>query len=113
MGWFGGFVLKTDGSEPGNFELLTVGTTPVAFSGSKINPTSGSYAGMSAKAVLVSAEGGDIRFRVDGTGSPSSTSGHVMTSGDVLLISGTQAIVQFRAIRLGTSNVTMQVTYFY
>jgi len=113
MGWFGGYVLQTNNSVPGNFELLTVSTTSAYFSRSKISPTSGPYAGMTAKAVLVSLEGGDIRFRVDGTGPPTTTHGHIMTSGDALMVLETQAIDQFRAIRLGDTNGTLQVTYFY
>ena len=113
MGWFGGYVLQTDNSVPGNFEMLTVGDASAYFTRGKISPTSGPYAGMSAQAVLVSLEGGDIRFRVDGIGPPTTTHGHIMTSGDTLLITGTQAISQFRGVRLATTNGTLQVTYFY
>ena len=113
MGWFGGYVLQTGNSVPGNFELVTVGTSTAYFSRGKISPNSGPYAGMTSKAVLVSLEGGEIRFRLDGTGPPTTTHGHTMTSGDALLIYGTQAIDQFRAIRLGGTDGTLQVTYFY
>lgn len=113
MGWFGGYVLQTDNSAPGNFEVLTVSTSSAYFSRGRINPTSGPYAGMTAKAVLVSLEGGDIRFRLDGIGPPTTTHGHILTSGDALLISGSQAINQFRAIRLGDTDGALQVTYFY
>jgi hypothetical protein len=113
MGWFGGYVLQTDNSVPGNFEVLTVGTTTAYFARGKISPTSGPYAGMTAEAVLVSLEGGDIRFRIDGLGPPTTTHGHILTSGDALLIAGSQAINQFRALRLGDTDGTLMVTYFY
>ncbi len=113
MGWFSGFVLQSDASVPGNFELLTVGDASAYFSRGKISPTSGPYAGMTAQAVLVSLEGGEIRFRLDGLGPPTTTHGHILTSGDALLITGNQAINQFRAVRLGDTDGTLQVTYFY
>ncbi len=113
MGWFGGYVFQTTNSVPGNFERLTVSTTTAYFSKSKITPTSGPFAGMSAQFALVSLEGNDIRFRIDGTAPPTQTHGHLMTSGDTLLLAGTQALNQFRAIRVGDTDGTLQVTYFY
>lgn len=112
MSWFGGYVVDTVNQVPGNQEVLTVGTGQAYFSRSKIKPTSGPYAGMSAQTVLVSLEGGDIRFRVDGLNA-TLTIGHVMNSGDCLALRGTQAINQFRAVRLGDADGTLQVTYFY
>lgn len=70
---------------------------------------------MTAQAVLISLEGGSIRFRLDTpvNGPPSMTVGHLMVGGDTLLISGCQAISQFRAIRQEAVNTLLQVTYFY
>jgi hypothetical protein len=67
---------------------------------------------MSARAALVSSENGDTRFRIDG-GQPSASSGHYLTSGDTLVLTGTQAIQQFRAIRSGDTDAVLRVTYFY
>lgn len=113
MAWFGGYVLQTLNRVPGNYETLTVGGSLASLSRSKITPTSGLFAGMSAQLALVSLEGGDIRFRLDGLGSPTPSSGHLLTDGDTLVLTGTQALNQFRAIRAGDSNGTLQVTYFY
>ncbi len=113
MGWFGGYVLQTANRVPGNYEVLTVGSTQISLTKSKITPTSGSLAGMSAYMALMSLEGGEIRFRIDGLGSPTQTNGHVMTDGDCLVLTGTQALNQFRAIRSGDANGTLRVTYFY
>ncbi|MBW1991012.1 MAG: hypothetical protein JRI59_02590 [Deltaproteobacteria bacterium] len=115
MGWFGGYVLQTNDSVPGNYEVVTVGDTPTYFSRGKVNPSSGPYAGMTAQAVLISLEGGTIRFRLDTpvNGPPTSTVGHILTDGDALLILGLQAISQFRAIRLEATETKLQVTYFY
>ncbi len=80
--------------------------------GDKIKPTSGSYARLSARMALLSLEGGDIRFRLDG-GAPSVDSGHYLTNGDTLILAETQTLEKFQAIRVGEVSGTFQVTYFY
>jgi len=61
---------------------------------------------------MISSEGGDIRCRIDG-GQPTASDGHYFTSGDTLVLSGTQGLEQFQAIRAGEANATLRVTYFY
>ncbi len=113
MGWFGGLVIQTNSSVPGNFEVLDVGASAAYFTRSKIKPTSGTYNGMTAQAALLSLEGGDLRFRLDGVSPPTSTSGHYMVSGDSFLLIGAQAINQFRAIAVGSTDGTLTATYFF
>jgi hypothetical protein len=112
MAWFGGFTLETYNRIPGDYEVVTVGVSVAGFSAAKIMPTTGSYARMSARAILVTSEDGDIRFRIDG-GLPSASTGHYFTNGDTLVLTGTQAIQQFRGIRCGDTNGVLRVTYFY
>jgi hypothetical protein len=112
MAWFGGFTLETYNRIPGDYEEVTVGLSVVGFSSTKIMPTTGPYARLSARAALMSSENGDIRFRIDG-GLPSASSGHYLTSGDTLVLTGTQAIQQFRAVRSGETDGVLKVTYFY
>lgn len=112
MAWFGGFTIETYNRIPGDYEELTAGASVVGLSDGKINPVSGPYARMSARAALVSSENGDLRFRIDG-GQPSVSSGHYLTSGDTLVLTGTQAIQQFRAIRSADTDAVLRVTYFY
>lgn len=112
MGWFAGYTLETYNRIPGEYEVLTVGAVAVALSPGKIKPTSGLYARMSARAALLSPEDGDIRFRIDG-GQPTAVNGHYLTSGDNLVLSGTQALQQFQAIRVTDVSGTLRVTYFY
>jgi hypothetical protein len=113
MGWFGGLVIQTNNSVPGNFEILPVSDSSTYFTRGKIKPTSGTYSGMTAQAALLSLEGGDIRFRIDGVSPPTSTSGHYMVSGDSFLLIGAQAINQFRAIKTGDTDGTLTATYFF
>ena len=112
MGWFGGFTLETYDRIPGDYEEVTVGVTAGDFPTRRSCPITGPYARMSARATLMSSENGDIRFRIDG-GLPSTSSGHYFTSGDTLVLTGTQAIQQFRGIRSGDTNGVLRVTYFY
>ena len=113
MSWFGGIVIQTNNSVPGNFEVLTVNDTSSYFARGRIKPTSGTYSGMTAQAALLSLEGGDIRFRIDGLSPPTSTSGHLMVGGDTFLLIGAQAVNQFRAIRVGDTDGTLTATYFF
>ena len=112
MGWFGGFTLETYNRTPGEYEVMTAGAQVAVLSATKIKPVSGPYANTVARAALISLEDGDVRFRIDG-GPPSATSGHYLTSGDTLVLSGTQALKQFQAIRTGEASGTLRVTYFY
>ncbi len=112
MAWFGGEVLQTRNRVPGEFESLTVGAEAVRLTGDKIKPISGSYTGLSARVALLTLEGADVRFRLDG-GQPDANSGHYLTSGDTLVLMETQALEKFQAIRVGEVSGTFQVTYFY
>jgi len=97
---------------PGDFESLEVGATVVALSLPKLNPMVGNFANIKSRAAQVTLENGDIRFRLDG-GDPTSTEGHQFLVGTSLSIVGTQTLRQFRAIRSGTTNGTLRITYFY
>ena len=112
MAWFGGFTIETYNRIPGEYEVLTVGATVTGLSPDKIKPLTGPYARMSARAALVSSEDGDIRFRIDG-GQPSAADGHYLVGGDTLVLTATQALQQFQAIRTGDTSGTLRVTYFY
>jgi hypothetical protein len=112
MAWFGGFTLETYNRIPGDYEVITVGTQAVGLTPGKIQPLTGPYAKMPARAALLSSEDGDLRFRLDG-GQPSSSSGHYLTNGDTLVLTGTQTLKQFLTLRVGDTDSTLRVTYFY
>jgi hypothetical protein len=112
MGWFGGYVLETYNRVPGDHEAVEVGVSVATLSINKIKPVSGPYSHKSAFAALLSLENGDVRFRIDG-GQPGATSGHYLVSGDTLVLTGTQALKQFQAMRAGDTNGLLRVTYFY
>lgn len=112
MAWFGGFTLETYNRIPGDYEVLTVGGAVVELSTAKIRPSTGPYARMLARAAMISSESGDLRFRIDG-GAPTAADGHYLVSGDCLLLSGSQSLQKFQAIRAGDISATLRVTYFY
>jgi hypothetical protein len=112
MAWFGGFTLETYNRIPGDYEVLTVGAAVTGLSPSKINPDSGPYARMAARAAMISSESADVRFRIDG-GQPTVSDGHYLVNGDALVVSGTQALQQLQAVRIGDVSATLRVTYFY
>ncbi len=118
MGWFndgtneGGRLFGFNERVPGGFETLVVTDAVVSLSPEKLNPVMGTFANIKARAAQVTLEDGDIRFRLDGS-DPSSTEGHRFPAATALSIVGTQTLRQFRAVRSGTVNGTLRVTYFY
>jgi len=84
-----------------DYESITVTGTAIGCTTAKA---------IKAERALVTVEAGQIRFRYDG-GDPTSTEGHLASSGDTWIIEGTEDIKQFRAIRADTSDSTLRVTY--
>ena len=92
-----------------DYEDITVDNTAggVALTATKVQPA----AGIRRKAVRISFESAELRFRHDG-GAPTTTVGHRANDGDVLTLHGTNNLINFRAIRTGGVSATARVTYF-
>lgn len=58
-----------------------------------------------------SLETAQIRVRVDST-DPTSSEGHLMEVGDLIVLDTPEAIVQFAAIRTGATSGVLKTTYF-
>ena len=58
---------------------------------------------------FVALETAQIRFRYDG-GDPTATVGHLMNPGDVLSLEGI-GVNNFKAIRTGSTNALLSITY--
>jgi hypothetical protein len=82
------------------FETLTVGTSAKAITAGIIDEHN--------HAVLTS-EGGDYRYRVDGS-DPTATVGHLVVAGSVLILESTRELKLFRGIRDAAADVTVSVT---
>lgn len=98
---------------PYAYEAITVSATAVGLTASKIEPNS-SVAEKDlgkAKLIRISVETDKVRFREDGT-DPTSSEGHELSQGDWYFIANLQQAKQFKAIRSGSSDATLRVTYF-
>jgi len=85
-------------------ETITVGSTPVGLTTMLQN-----YATCQLRA-FITCEGGAIRFWMDGS-NPTSTKGHLLEPGQNLTLEGYNRLIQFKAIRAGTSDGILQVSY--
>lgn len=84
-----------------SFESVTVDNTST-----RITATVGV---LDAHRAVITAEGGQMRFRYEGT-APTSTVGHVLNAGDRLILEGRANVDRFRAIRTGSVNGTLMVS---
>jgi len=97
----------------GDYESITVSTSPIGFTASKLAPTSGNYANKHAEAVLITVEDGAIRFRADGT-NPSASEGHILLAGDERYwYWGYHDLVNIKFIRKDAVDAKVKVSYFY
>ena len=87
------------------FETITVADTAIGFTAA----TYGAASFPHLRAV-VTAIGGVMRYRYD-SGNPTATVGHLLSHGDMILVEGGINVANFRAIRAGTQNGTLSVTY--
>lgn len=88
-------------------ETMTVSTTALLFTETTYNPGGG---GGAIKA-LITTENDTVRFWTDGT-APTSALGHLLAAGSSVEICGAQNIRNFKVIRAGSSDATVQVSYY-
>lgn len=86
---------------PIGFQKLTVSDTAVGFTLPATPVT---------RAVVFSVESDQIRFRVDGS-DPDSTTGILLSAGDIVEITNVDMVNNFTAIRV-TTDATLQIHYF-
>lgn len=91
-----------------DFETITIDNTAggVGLTAAKYRPTNG----VQAEAAFITVEGGPIRYTYDGT-APTTTVGHKAVSGTILVLKGQHQMENFKAIRTGTTDGTLQVSY--
>ena len=88
------------------FEQITVADEAIGLTSSEIKPSGQAP----AQAAFITVEDAPIRFRTDGS-DPTSSVGHKLEISDALTIYGLQELVNFRAIRIGSSSGTLMVSY--
>jgi len=91
---------------PFDHETITVSSSAVGLTQSKFS----NYLSSKLRA-FITCEGAQIRFWLDGT-APTSTDGHLLEAGQNLTIDSPDALTKFKAIRTGTTDATLRVSYF-
>jgi len=89
------------------YESLTVSNTAKALTSSKYKTSI-----HTATVAFITVEDAQIRYRYDGT-NPTASEGHLANPGDVIKIKieGYDNIKNFKAIRTGSNDATLRVTY--
>lgn len=97
-----------------DYETITVGTSAVGLTASKINKLSptASTKGAIKTLVIISVEGANIRYRIDGI-APTSTVGDLVYAGDRITFDDYYDAYNFKAIRdsAAATDATLQVQY--
>lgn len=88
---------------PAGYQQLTVSTTAVALTVP--------VAATRTRLAVIGVESNPIRFRDDGT-DPSATVGTLVKADNFVLVCGADAIRQFKAIRQGASDATLNIHYY-
>lgn len=94
------------------FEMITVDNTVKALTLAHYDPETIKMSGdvVAAPSVQITAEGGDMRYRLDGQ-NPTTALGHLLKSGDTLKLKDLIFLKNFKAIRTGSTSGTLAITY--
>lgn len=93
-------------------EVLTVSSSAVPLSSSVYTLSGVRHSLDQVQYVLITSETADIRYTLDGITTPVGGSlGHLLLSGNSMVLAGYSAILNFRAIRNASTDATLQVTY--
>ena len=88
------------------FEEIPVSTSPVGLSPAVYVPAQGS----SAAKASITAEGGEMRYRIDGQ-DPTASTGHLLVDSNFLKLDDIYAIRNFRVIQASVDAGKLTVTY--
>ena len=88
------------------YESLTISTASVVLTAANTLNSDG----FSAKRAVITVEDAQIRYRYDGT-APTASQGHLANPMDAIILKGSTNINNFRAIRKGSTDATIRVTY--
>jgi hypothetical protein len=98
----------------GDFETITVSSSPIGFTASKLNPTTGYFAGRKAERVECSLEGNPIRFQKHLVANQNLAAGvgHPKNVLDEWAEKGHATLFNYRMIAQGADG-TVSVTFYY
>lgn len=86
-------------------------TSSTGCTAAKILPTSGNFNGILARAIIVRPETNNVRYRMDGT-APTATTGTLLKADDILTLTGTNNIKNFRCIDTAAGASDVHVDYY-
>jgi hypothetical protein len=89
-----------------NHEEIVVGAVVKTLSSAVYNPVGG----QSASFAMITAEGGDMRYFVNGQ-NPSASSGVLLEEGDIVELPSIYHIKDFKVIKAGDDDGKLVVTY--
>ncbi len=101
---------SAEGTNPYDFESLTVSTTAVGLSSSKYDLTNADP-NLRTRKVQCAVETAAVRYRLDGT-APTSSVGEILYANDRLILTQPKEISQVRFIRKDSSDATLRCTYW-
>jgi len=88
------------------YEAVTVSNVAVGFTAATIVPSGAAP----ARCAAITAENASCRFRIDGA-NPTAADGHLLNSGDSLVLWETNNLQRFRAIRTAGVDAMLRITY--
>jgi len=88
------------------YESVTVSTAAIGFTLATMNPGGAP----SADRAVITLETAQIRFRYDGT-DPTASEGHLLDTGNRLVLEGAENLNKFRAIRTSGTDGVLKVTF--
>jgi len=103
-------VIENLGDQYGYEELAP--TTSTGFTSTVITPTSGTYAGMTARAALIGVETHPVRFRMDGT-DPTATEGVILNKDNYYTIIGQLNVRNFHCIDTAVGASSIKCLFFF
>ena len=102
-----GMIVQTRPNVGFAFEQLTVADSVQVLTPSYYQDSSTSGGASSA---FLTSEDAQIRYRYDG-GTPTSTVGHILDYGSILVLHGQNQMSNFKCIRTGSASAKIAVTY--
>jgi hypothetical protein len=95
------------------FETITVDDSVKTLTLANYDPETLNGPGVigAAPGALITAEGGDMRYRFDGV-DPTTAIGHLLKTGDIQKFKDLTVLKNFRVIRTGSTSGILQITYF-
>ena len=92
------------------FEVITVGSTVKRLTVATFTTTTDDNDTQKAKRAIITIENAQLRYRMDGE-NPTASVGHILNPFDTLTIIGNQNMLNFRAIRKGSTSSKIVVSY--